>query len=292
VKISRKHHILPIFYLKGFTNDEGKLAVYDKESQVIGKDLHYPSTKFFAWNRNSVEMNGKLKDFPEKAYSLIDTHTSKILKKIQDTRGIPRLSTYEMQGLQFFVSDLFWRNPKNDLHYEETFKNTRFIKKFFSAIDAKTGERLAKDIPQDYLANEDFLMKAFKPLAGPLSFEQSQEDFTNWRICYNSTGNYICSDNPLLFANTPHPKDIFDSAFVFPLTKHHLLLRWVDGEPPAEFQGDILGLIQLALYLQAKRYCASSTKETLQLISHVPENYSVNFLKDQIFGFIKTYDQK
>src|ERR1700726_3971603 len=288
---SSRHHYLPKFYLQGFTNENGSFAVYDCVKELIETDYRYLKSYFFEWDGNSVDINGKLESFPEDVYKRIDNETAKIFKKIREVKGIPRLSPYEMQGLQFFVSDLFWRNPQNDSHYEQTFKNTRFLKKFLSAIDSNTGELLSKNIPKYILQNEDVLMKSLRPLAGPASFEQSQPDFIHLRISYSSIENFICSDNPFLMANG-QAKDIFDSEFLFPLTKNHLLIKSFEPKQVKEFPGYISGFVQLALFLQSKKYCASSTIETLKLLGDVEKNYSVDYLKDRIFGFIHAHDSE
>ncbi len=70
MSISQKHHYLPEFYLKGFTNEAGQFSIYDYEQKRIKKNLFYPSTHFFD-NRNLVDVEGEITDVPEKLYSEI-----------------------------------------------------------------------------------------------------------------------------------------------------------------------------------------------------------------------------
>jgi hypothetical protein len=282
--VSVKHHYLPEFYLKGFTNRDGTFAIYDKIKNRIKKRLFYPSTHFFDHHRNSVILNGQITDFPEKGYALIDSKTSKIFQKIQDCEGVPTLSPYEMQGLQFFVSDIFWRNPDNDRHFKNPSLYTAFIKEFFKTRDPITGESISAQIPKEIFEDESFIMNAFRPLAGPISFEQSHDAFDKWQIGYNPAENFICSDNPLILKN-PDIMDIFHSDFVFPLSKNHMLIHSDQLKKPIKNVGEGLVAIQLALFFQSKKYCAGSTKTILELLMSVPRNENgVNFLKNQIFG--------
>jgi hypothetical protein len=282
MNISIDHHILPKFYLSGFTNSEGKLAIFD-HLRKRSKGFYSPSTHFFEKGRNWVELNGKNTDIPEKLYSRIDSETARIFKKIQSCLGVPKLSAYEMNGLQFFLSTLFWRNPQSDAHYNAIYKNTRFIKRFLSAIDPKTGDLMTKGLPESILKDDNIVQKLFRPLAGPMSFEFSDQDYKNWKISYSASGDLICSDNPFFFVKPPK-QDIFDAEFIFPLTKNHLLIKVFKFREPNDLPGYIVGLIQLALFSQAKKYSACPTKETLNILSKVPENYSLDFLRDQIFG--------
>lgn len=282
--MSTRHHILPKFYLKGFTNEEGTFAVYNCEEKKIKKGFHSPKSHFYIENRNTVKINGISDDFPERVYSLIDSETSKIFQKIQETNGVPKLTTYEMAGLQFFLSDMFWRNPANDGLLERSF-NTPFIRQLFFSTDPDTGHKIASGIPKEIVDDKN-LMQSFRPMLGALSFETSTTtDYQNWRIGYHPYGGFICSDNPFILENDK-AKDVFDTAFVFPLTKNHILIRSfnVFGPLPAP----IMAYIQIALFQQGVKFCAGPKREFFNLLIDDPSYYSMDFLKDHIFGFLAT----
>ncbi len=281
--MSTRHHILPQFYLKGFTNNDGKFAVYDCEQKRIKKGYHVPKSHFYIENRNTVEIFGQSSDFPEKVYAKIDSETSKIFKKIQGYKGVPKLSVYEMAGLQFFLSDLFWRNPINDEQYANSL-NTPFLRQLFRAVDPLTGEEKARGLPKE-VVDDKKLLQSFRPIAGALSFDASEKtDYHNWRIGYHPYGGFICSDNPFVMGKE-NAKDIFDTAFAFPLTKHHVLVRSFQafGSLPAS----IMAYVQIAIFKQGVQFCAGPNKEFLNLLLNDPTYYSIDFLKDHIFGFLE-----
>src|ERR1700761_8388157 len=117
---SRRHHFLPEFYLKGFTNTQGKFAVYDVQRGSIKKNWYAPKSHFFVFDHNSMEINGFLTDVPEQAFSIIDSRMSAVFNKLQGYPGVPKLTVDEMVGLWYFLSNLFWRNPENDSRFEKT----------------------------------------------------------------------------------------------------------------------------------------------------------------------------
>jgi len=144
-KSSAKHHYLPQFYLKGFTDDKGKFAIYDYTSRRIKSSLQSPSSHFFSLERNTIEFNNQKSDVIEQLYSKIDSKHSKIIKLIQETNASISLNLEDTSLLQEFVSYLFWRLPVNDLLYEQEFKNNPIYKKVFKLINEETGE----DAPEE-----------------------------------------------------------------------------------------------------------------------------------------------
>jgi len=62
-KISWRHHYLPVFYLKGFTNENKKFLIFDKEQNRFiknGKEFS-PSSYFFKKDANTfLKMEKKM----------------------------------------------------------------------------------------------------------------------------------------------------------------------------------------------------------------------------------------
>jgi hypothetical protein len=52
------HHYIPQLYLRGFTSQNGKLQVYNKEFSNFERDKHTPKTVFFEKNKNTIFLNG------------------------------------------------------------------------------------------------------------------------------------------------------------------------------------------------------------------------------------------
>jgi len=81
---AKKHHYLPVFYLNGFTDEEGLFCVYDK----LKKKFHVrqrPNNWFLANHLNSYRPDGKLLFTLEEPYHTeMDSESAPSLRKIKD----------------------------------------------------------------------------------------------------------------------------------------------------------------------------------------------------------------
>ncbi|MDB5145005.1 MAG: hypothetical protein JWQ66_3718 [Mucilaginibacter sp.] len=57
---SRRHHFLPVFYLKGFTGPQETFHVYDKiEDKIL--ESQTPKSKYFEKHLNNYKFDGEIK---------------------------------------------------------------------------------------------------------------------------------------------------------------------------------------------------------------------------------------
>lgn len=279
MNISHRHHFLPEFYLKGFTNEQGFFVVYNGQKKRIKKGWHSPKSHFFDEDRNSIELNGVPVDIPEQAYSILDNRMADIFKKIQDCRGVPKLTVHEMTGLYYFLSNLFWRSPENDARYEKAV-DVVGARNLFNELNSQTRQMIS-GFPELALTDKD-LINFMRPLAGTQYLENSKgQNFKEWGILYSPNGQFICSDRPFLALDR---NDIFNSSFVVPLTKYHLLIK--SSKPILTVPAKVVLAIQLALVQQAEEFCAGPDKELFKAIMNDRSYYSIEFLKDVIFGYL------
>lgn len=271
MNISRKHHILPEFYLKGFTNEKEQLAIFKAKERRIKKGWHSPSSHFFVNDRNTVQFNGIMLDVPEQAFSMLDGRMALIFKKIQECHGVPKLSVHEMTGIYYFLSNLFWRSPDADGQFEKAV-NIQAVRSLFSS---------------PVMSDKD-LINFIRPMAGTWCVEQSgTQNFKDWKIVYNPNGAFVCSDRPFM---ARVKKDIFGSDFIVPLTKHHLLIKCACSftHIPAQF----LLFVQCLLIQQAREYCAAADKQLFEAMLNDPSYYSIEFFRDMIFEFIEEEEER
>jgi hypothetical protein len=82
-KPSKKHHYLPRYYLKGFTDKEGSFFVYDKHADKIFPTS--PDTAFFENDLNTVILpDGSSSDFLERFYTEIENQSWSSLDSIRN----------------------------------------------------------------------------------------------------------------------------------------------------------------------------------------------------------------
>ncbi len=113
-QLSRRHHFVPQFVIKHFCNEKGFVYVYDKQTGKI--EERFPKQIFFAWDRNTTEINGTKIDGLEKIYSELDSQFSPMYNRIvQDTKP----SDDDIVQLLIFIQSTMWRLPANDGAFEK-----------------------------------------------------------------------------------------------------------------------------------------------------------------------------
>jgi len=104
-----KHHYLPQFYLKGFTNENGQFMIYLLKEGVFKKDGKFfsPASHFFLPDDNIVTIEGVEDDFLEKNYSRVETMVAKVFEKIKAVDSNFDMTETDIPLLQYFVAELF-----------------------------------------------------------------------------------------------------------------------------------------------------------------------------------------
>lgn len=114
---SRRHHYIPQFLSKQFSDQDGLLFIYDKLNDKILKQRRPPKSIFYEYERNTIEGKDLIKDtsIEDVHFKKLDDITSIIIKKFQnDEINNDLFSDDNIAGLQFFIMNLFWRLPKTD----------------------------------------------------------------------------------------------------------------------------------------------------------------------------------
>lgn len=282
---SKKHHYLPEFYLKGFVNNSGQFSVFDYQKGHIKKGEYSPSTHFFERDRNSIEFEGHKSDFPEQNYSEKDNWFSSLFKVIQASAGIPKLDTTQMLTLQDFVSNIFWRIPKNDKMFNAEFQSNPLFTQAFKFRNKATGEEVNNGITEK-IKSSDAFRTAFRVTASDLTFmAHNSDDLNNWSISYGGGDFHLCSDNPLILRDE-NAKDIFKTEFIFPLTKSHLLIRTFSDLTQRILTPQFGVTTDITIFKQGEIYCAGARRDFLNTISSMAPNFEISILKGDLFSFL------
>lgn len=129
-KSSSRHHYIPQFLIKGFTNSDGLLYVYDKHKDKILKRQLPPKSIFYQPDRNTVEINSTTKSsiIEDLLYFMMDNKTSKVIQQYQ-TQELAEIDfkSEDTAILLFFLISLFWRIPKTDYAAEDLIVRSTII---------------------------------------------------------------------------------------------------------------------------------------------------------------------
>lgn len=108
---SKRHHYIPKFFIKNFTDDDGLLFIYNKLEKKISNKKHSPKSIFFETNRNTVDFSGHKLDNLEKLYSELD---NKISPDIKNVLLAKKITPEELVSITLLASLLKWRIPQSD----------------------------------------------------------------------------------------------------------------------------------------------------------------------------------
>ncbi len=223
---SRKHHFLPKFYLKGFTNEIGQFNIYDCKNNKVKKKGKYffPSSHFYEIDSNTIAGEDDQDDFIEKLYEKLDNITAKKLEQINRGSYKNRFNIDEMDMpyLNNFASHIFWRNPNN----VSTLKN--YIDKYsLSQLGLKI---IDKDGNHDYTLSEKFknepqFHKAYKLYNAMIDSIRGFNCRTPYHI-FERPDNLpsILSDTPLIFESTDNFK-VYKDDYILPLSRNRIFVK-------------------------------------------------------------------
>jgi len=287
---SQRHHYLPEVYLKGFTGDDGKLAVYDIRKRELKKGRFSPKQVFYEWNRNTLEVNSDKTDFLELLYRNIDQNITPVLKKLQSTWSDVELNSYEILSLIYFQGMTYWRVPSTDLDIINYVKTTDKRDLFIKIINTITNEEANNEI-YDRVLNEQIFIESYRIPKAIADFLKATNKniLGKWKITYPSKPSklHLIGDNPILTLEDDFD-NILDTESIFPLssskTLWHLNLKF-----PEIISAENTVTVDQLIFLQSERYVCGPNSDYLKAIANMCENQPCNDkiikgLKLKVFG--------
>lgn len=209
---SRRHHYVPQFLTKYFTNDKGKLFTYDKIRDKFYENI--PLNLFVENDRNTfLNFEGISDDVIEQIYSSLDNLFAPVLKEIATTNNV---SNDHFKLLLFLAYVTKWRVKQYDESFNEAKEN-------FSVDDLGLGFKNSDNKRVDVNLEASFdldMQQEFKRILLAVQPFRFKEDFKkllmNSFLIHTPINSFI-SDCPFNEA-TIISDEIFED-FVFPVTK-------------------------------------------------------------------------
>jgi hypothetical protein len=285
---SKKHHYLPVFYLKGFANSEGKLFVYNKLTDTILENID-PSSIFFEKNLNNFFHEGKsVLSLEDDFFNEHDSRASIFLRNyLADKLIFSEEESVEYQyQLTWFLINLFWRIPNSNKHFEEIIARDGIHHKYFQIVNSSTNEaapqHVIDEIQHDVL-NRKENRKVFK-LVYPFASLQSGEvkRIMERSKDYSIFGNYslITGDNPFVSTSrTPNIDNVLGE-FLFPFSYNRLLVA--ADKTPKFVNMHLLMNLNITILHQSQRFVCSHDLENLKYMVRFYKIYRVENLLDHI----------
>jgi len=275
-KLSRKHHYIPQFYLKGFCRSDNTFAVYDKEYNHFRNQPQSPAGNFFEKYRNTIIKDGIRTDIIEKHYNNLETEFAKLFQHIQSNAAQNEIITKDgLYLLKTFLAIQFWRLPLVDSFADDFIKNFD-LKKVGPGITIN-GKPIGeiKEINRLLKTNKDFRYY-FRCFCLPiLTFDvfSNNDSLDNWYIFdvedRAKWAKQICGDNPLVIGGLQSFLK-FSGFIIFPLTKSRILIHSPTNKNLTEIEPEFNSMLSLLIFIQSQKYICGPDEED---ISKIIENY-------------------
>ena len=228
---AKRHHFLPVFFLKQFTLPQGNFYVFDVKKRQFknhGK-LFFPATQFYEHHGNTVFLGTEPSQFIEDSFSNYDSKVAEIIRKVTDSSNW-QLQSDEWTMLQYFVNIVHWRIPSNKLKVLDYIDKSASLSDFrLKLFDSRTKGQVEIDQELELLkkmkADPDFhkYVKLILPaITYPEIFTKEVQDNATIQDLPFELPKLI-SDNPIIYRKGT--KSLHTDEFVFPLTPTKLLIR-------------------------------------------------------------------
>lgn len=267
-KYSKKHHYVPVFYLKGFADEKGLIYVYDKvKDSILFKQN--PESKFYEKDLNNYKTkDGILLTIEEPYYTPLDTKLAPLFSKIQSGDINQDLTILEKLEVLYFINHLFWRSPQSNKYLIELIEKEGLSNKYFGFKNIN-GEKITDDeIPdiKSQVLKDVEIQKIFKQMTALSngSIDESSRLVSKWYVItiQNEESSFLVGDFPFLINNSNLSMDNVFEEMIFPLSKTKLLI--LSDKSPNFLDGILFASINSSIIAQSKRFVASSNENQLK----------------------------
>lgn len=266
-KFSKRHHYLPVFYLRGFVNEQGTFHVYDKITGKVLEDQK-PDSKYFEKHLNNYKFDGEIKFTMEESYfTPQDSRAAPLFVRMREPgfkdEHLTALERFEVLG---FLMSLYWRLPGTNSKALELIKKEGISNKYIGMFNG--GQQLrdsdVPDLREKFFKDEQALRlyKASIPLTNG-AMEEIYKLFSQWHlyIMNDAADPLVIGDDPFVFWNDNFSLDQLFGELIFPLGGNRLLV--LSPNAPSYLDSTLTSMTNLAVLHQARRYISCQSKEYL-----------------------------
>jgi hypothetical protein len=285
-----KHHYLPQFYLKGFTNEGGLFMIYlvkEERFKQNGK-LFSPASHFFLPDDNTIITDGVRDDYLEELYSGMESRYARILEKIKAVEQGFGLDQQDVVWLNYFPGELFWRVPSQRKVINTATDLQQLNQLGVAVIDTKTMRQIDPDkFAEAVKADPSYFQRLRNVIPATTYWNLKECTWPATVKTFPGTFPPICGDNQVILRH-PEKADPFLDDVIFPLAPDKVLFRIRDMKeifaPNIKFYIDMLQLMQAEEYV-----CCVDPEYLLHLKEAFQQNFSsVEELRKFIFDHLDT----
>lgn len=283
---SSRHHYIPQFFIKNFTDEDGFLYVYNKIENRISNKKQSPKSIFFETDRNTVDFSGHKLDNLESLYSKLDNEISLAIKNVLSTKTI---TPEDLTSIALLACLLKWRVPKSDEAFN-VIKDDLTQEDLAITITVKDKNTRVDKNALKHIENSDIFKETKRILLGILPFLNPSKLLIIHNNSFIQTNDFfpsVIGDCPVIEKENFDINKIED--FILPLSSTDTFIYKQDCKKEIK---SILFFIQrdLAIINSSEKYVGCKNKEHLEKIvkiynQTVAEN-AVSNIHKHIFTFI------
>lgn len=295
--LSRKHHYLPQYYLKGFTDKNNLFYLYKKGKETIEKNQYNTNSLFYENNRNTINFKGENSVIIEDLYADFDNIFSKLFHDIENGLSEEALfSDNNIALIKQFVALFIMRLPVIDEQIEDII-DIIDITKTRNTITVAGKNIFTQDDIRKKLKTDKNFRYYFRCFVLPvLLFDFQGKDEGRWYIfeTERSGHNHLCGDNPILIGGYDFNKLIsFNLDFIIPLSNKKLLVHSMNKNlQPEKLPLPFLPFVDLLILWKSQKYVVGSEKNYLEKILDqqkdiTKQGISYNMINERLFSYLR-----
>lgn len=285
--LSKRHHYIPKFFIKGFCGSDQLLSVFDLKTRRLWKNRASTKQVFFEINRNLFEIEGTKTDYVELLYQKIDDIFAPVYKRIVHEQATD-MSMSDLMHIILFIGMMYWRIPKTDQDIKDHVGNLTRDNVRFQIIDKETKEDAPIQTYREFMSDLSFIesYRTMKPLFDYLESEENRQ-LEDWKIYFSNKPNqvHLIGDNPIVLKEE-NVENIFKNELIFPLSKNKAIYH-TNGKLIREISPDSRVKLDLLIILQSEQYVCGPNGDYLEHVAKIAHNYNtparVQALKSEVF---------
>lgn len=272
---SVKHHYLPVFFQKGFTDEHERITVYDKKTDRYLLNQS-PRGWFLEKNLNRAFRDGVVfNEWEQAVMARIDDRAAPVIENIRSkdvSTAWEELGQQEQLILLQFLNLLYWRHPDTSEEFLQLFDRLGVRSEYFAMADRIDWEknhegnvsRLYRGLFSDpeWVKFSKFMVPYSQGMIKELIYHQ--DHFRIYPIDRDPNWTFFLADRPVLVSQVRNDDDLLFESYVVPLSKRRLLM--VGKQLPSFLDGTLVSLINGSMIQQAKRFVASSDISLLRFM--------------------------
>lgn len=278
MSISKRHHYIPQFYLRGFTNENKTYFVFDKKTEEIRETT--PKNSFFQNRRNTSIIGNEKSVLLEDMYSHFDSITAPKLRKIQEsTLENFKLEPEILHRIKMFITQIYWRIPENDEELGKIIDRLSFSETGFDIKDKEGKSVVTKELEKQ-LKSEDIFRKMYRIFIPLMSHKEKYKtkDFENWRVYFRGNKYQLTGDNPLIIENFKDFSSL-NKELIFPLSSNKIFIH-TKRTKPTNLPSKFILEMDMMIIQQATRFVCCS------------DRFYLNYLIKNLYSYSKNHDIK